>query len=257
MKFILGTKLNMTQVWEGDEHVSITCVQAGPCFVTQIKQKETDGYNAIQVGYGERKDKNINKPQKGHLKKANIKINDKKTLRYSKEFRTDENNDINLSDMIDVSTFEKGDKIQVTSTSKGKGFQGVVKRHGFSGSKKTHGNKDQLRMPGSIGATGPAHVFKGMKMGGRMGGDRVTLKNLEIIDVDIENNVLSIKGAIPGAISGLVQILGKGDLKITKGEVKKEEKKEEEKKEEIKSEKIEEKVENKEDKKIEGKKNEK
>lgn len=204
----------MTQVWEGDKHVSITRVQAGPCFVTQIKQKGNDGYDAIQVGYGERKDKNVNKAQKGHLKKANIKTINKKTLKHSREFRLDESIDIELNDMIDVSTFEKGDNIQVTGTSKGKGFQGVVKRHGFSGSKKTHGNKDQLRMPGSIGATGPAHVFKGMRMGGRMGGDRVTLKNLEIIDVDIENNILLIKGAIPGAISGLIMISGKGELKI-------------------------------------------
>ena len=130
-----------------------------------------------------------------------------------REFRTEEN-ELKRGDKIDINTFVSGDIVRVTSISKGKGFQGVVKRHGFSGSKTTHGNKDQTRMPGSIGATGPAHVFKGTKMGGRMGGDQVTVTNLEIIEVDKDNNILSIKGAIPGGRNSLVLIKGEGELKV-------------------------------------------
>ena len=233
MKFIIGKKLDMTQVWQCDKFVAVTRIQAGPCIVAQVKTDERDGYSAVQVGYGERREKNIAKPQLGHLKKTlehentetqkhkNTKIH----LRYLREFRLSrragsqgegENKmDLKIGEVINVSTFEVGDKIQVTSTSKGKGFQGVVKRHGFHGQDKTHGNKDQLRMPGSIGATGPAHVFKGQKMPGRMGGDRVTVKGLEIVEVDQENDVLLIKGAVPGARNGLVLIQGEGELKIT------------------------------------------
>ena len=214
MKFIVGKKLDMTQVWQGDKVVAVTRVQAGPCTVVQVKTDEKDGYSAVQVGYGERKEKNIAKPQLGHLKK--LEVRSKKlevNLRYLREFRCgDLVKDLKIGDVIDVSSFVVGDKIQVTSTSKGKGFQGVVKRHGFHGQDKTHGTKDQLRMPGSIGATGPAHVFKGQKMPGRMGGDRVTVKGLEVVEVDKENNVLLVKGAVPGARNGLVLISGEGDV---------------------------------------------
>ena len=133
-------------------------------------------------------------------------------IRFMREFRVETSN-LDRGDIIDVSSFEVGDTISVTGISKGRGFQGVVKRHGFKGTKATHGNKDQLRMPGSIGATGPAHVFKGTKMGGRMGGDRVTTKNLEIIEIDQENNIISIKGALPGARNGLIMIQGEGEMK--------------------------------------------
>lgn len=225
MKFILGKKVNMTQLWDGDKVVAVTKVQAGPCVLTQIKEDNSDSYKAVQIAFGERKIKNISKPVRGHLKKAGI---EKENARYVREFRVDEIKDsFKVGGVIDVSTFAKGDIIDVVGVSKGKGFQGVVKRHGFSGSKKTHGNKDQLRASGSIGALGPAHVFKGRRMGGRMGGDRVTIKNLEIAEVDLENNILLIKGAVPGGENGLLMIKGQGDLiikeKVEKTETKKEE----------------------------------
>lgn len=216
--------MNMTQVWSGDNVVSCTLVQAGPCLVTQIKDDKSDSYKAVQISYGYKKPKNLSKSVKGHLKKA---IN-REDARYLREFRLKEDNpNLELGKVIDVSTFAKGDIIDVVSTSKGKGFQGVVRRHGFSGTKKTHGNKDQLRASGSVGAKGPAHVFKGTRMGGRMGGDRVTTKNLEIVDVDIENNILFIKGAVPGATNGLVMIKGQGELivKDLKENIKKDENK--------------------------------
>jgi len=137
------------------------------------------------------------------------------------------NPEIKSGDIVDVSTFSKGDIVDVVGTSKGKGFQGVVKRHGFSGQKKTHGNKDQLRASGSVGAIGPARVFKGKRMGGRMGGDRVTIKNLEIVDIDLENNFLFIKGAVPGCSNSLLMIKGLGDLLTKKEDIKAEEKVEE------------------------------
>lgn len=196
----------MTQVWRGDDVVAVTRIQAGPCTVTQVKTLKKDGYTAVQLGFSERKEKNIPKAQKGHLKNLG-------NLRFLREFRVD-NPEVKRGDKIESNTFEVGDKIEVTGVSIGKGFQGVVKRHGFSGSKKTHGNKDQLRMPGSSGATGPAHVFKGMRMSGRMGGDQVTVKNLKVIEVDEVNNIISIKGALPGKRNSLVIIQGKGDLKV-------------------------------------------
>ncbi len=244
MKFIIGKKIEMTQVWQGDKVVAVTKVVAGPCQITQLKTKETDGYEAVQLGYGERKIKNINKPQIAHLKKAKVDTSGKTTLHHLREFRGDGiTKDLELGDIVNVDTFVPGDKIQVTGTSKGRGFQGVVKRHGFKGTNESHGNKDQSRMPGSIGATGPAHVFKGTKMGGRMGGNRVTMKILEIVEVDTENNTISIKGGIPGARNSIVLIAGEGELKATKPEVKAESKKglTEEKKEEKKESKTEDK----------------
>jgi large subunit ribosomal protein L3 len=213
MKFILGKKIDMTQVWRGDDVVPVTRIQAGPCTVVQIKNKTKDKYSAIQICFDSRKEKNINKAQKGHTKKAGIAA----SPRYMREFRLDKNGsdekiDINIGDAIDVLTFAPGDIVKITGISKGKGFQGVVKQFGFSGSKKTHGNKDQERMPGSNGATGPAHVFKGSRMPGRMGGDQVTTTNLEIIEVDKDNNILLVKGAVPGVRNGLVEISGKGEL---------------------------------------------
>ncbi len=199
----------MIQVWQGETVVAVTKLKAGRCVIAQIKNMRKDGYSAVQLGFGVRKEKNIKKPQKGHFKKLG-------NFEKVREFRVSDEEAAKLKtgDMINLSSFVSGDKIQVTSISKGKGFQGVVKRHGFKGTKKTHGNKDQLRMPGSIGATGPAHVFKGTRMGGRMGGDQVTLKNLEIIDVDLENNILSVKGPIAGARNSLVLISGEGEVKL-------------------------------------------
>lgn len=212
MKFILGKKINMTQVWDNDKVVAVTKVQAGPCVITQVKDVNPDSYKAVQLAFGEKKVKNVSKPLRGHFKKAGI---EKENCKYLKEFRVEEiNPEMKNGGIVDVSSFKKGDIIDVVGVSKGKGFQGVVKRHGFSGHKKTHGNKDQLRASGSVGAKGPAHVFKGTRMGGRMGGDRVTIKNLEIVDVDLENNFLFIKGAVPGCESGLLMIKGQGDLII-------------------------------------------
>ena len=239
MKFIIGKKIEMTQVWQGETVVAVTKVKAGRCVVTQVKNIEKDGYSAVQLGFGVRKEKNIKKPQKGHFKKLG-------NFAKVREFRLSDEEAAKLKtgDMIDISSFAEGDKIQVTSTSKGKGFQGVVKRHGFKGTKKTHGNKDQLRMPGSIGATGPAHVFKGTRMGGRMGGDRVTIKNLEIAGVDLENDILMIKGPVSGARNSLVLVSGEGELKLVESAGEElggnNENKDEKKEEKIVSEKVEE-----------------
>ncbi len=218
MKFIIGKKMAMTQIWSNDKVMAVTPVQAGPCLITQIKTKEKDGYTALQLAYGNRKEKNIKKPQLGHVKALNIKP------QHLREFRTDNIQDLKIGDSITVETFSEGDTVNVIGTSKGKGFQGVVKRHGFGGFRKTHGNKDQERMPGSIGAKGPAHVFKGTKMAGRMGNDRVTVTNLEVAKIDSENNVVFIKGALPGAINGLILIKGSGDLQVNLKTVKSEEK---------------------------------
>ncbi len=208
MKFISGKKMSMTQVWNGDKVFAVTPVQAGPCQVTQVKTKATDGYDALQLAYGNRKKKNVNKPQIGHFK------NMAEMPAHVREFRTSEAANFKVGDVVSVDTFAAGDIINVSGISKGKGFQGVVKRHGFHGFRKTHGNKDQERMPGSIGPKGPARVFPGTRMGGRMGGEKITTANLEVISVDTENNILFIKGAVPGAINGLVMINGAGELKV-------------------------------------------
>ena len=231
MKFILGKKIEMTQVWKDGDAVGVTKVEVGPCTVVQVKNDKKDGYTAVQVGYGVKKEKNIKKPQIGHFKGLD-------NFRYLKEFRI-KNEEVTLKrgDRFDISSFEVGEEINLTGVSKGKGFQGVVKRHHFAGQIKTHGTKDQVRMPGSIGATGPAHVFKGTRMGGRMGGDQVTLNGGVIIDIDVENNVLYIKGGVPGARNSLVSFNAPGDIKVI------EEKKEEIKKEAPKADKVEEKEE--------------
>jgi len=216
MKFILGKKLEMSQLFDNKGNVMpVTLVQAGPCKVVQIKKEDSkDKYNAIQIGFG--KKKSLSKSVKGHLKD----LGDYKWLR---EFRTDDK--IKRGDKITVNIFEIGDKIKVIGTSKGKGFQGVVKRHGFHGQHASHGTKDQVRAPGSIGATEPARVFKGMKMPGHMGNERVTVKNLEIAKIDSDKNVLYIKGAVPGRRGSLVQVMADGELEIKKSrnqEIKKE-----------------------------------
>lgn len=202
----------MTQIWDKDKVLAVTKVQAGPCTVTQVKNRDKDGYSAVQLGFGARKEKNINKAQQGHTKGLG-------NFQCMREFRV-EDEAPEKGSVISVETFEKGDVVDVISTSKGKGFQGVVKRYGFKGSKKTHGNKDQLRMPGSIGATGPAHVFKGTRMGGRMGGDRVTIKNQTIAGIDVENGIVLIYGNVPGARNSVVLISAEGELKYSKPEAK-------------------------------------
>lgn len=194
----------MTQIFtEKGNVVPVTVVKAGPCVVTQIRNEKTDGYTAVQIGFGNKN--KLSKTLQGHFKGLG-------KFQYVKEFR--DSSEVKIGDQITVETFEAGDKVKVTGTSKGKGFQGVVKRHGFGGAKATHGTKDQLRMPGSIGATGPAHVFKGQKMPGQMGNHKTTITNLEIVQVDSENGLLYIKGAIPGPKNSLVMVHGEGDIKI-------------------------------------------
>ncbi len=202
MKFLLGTKQNMTQIFTEDGTcVPVTVLSAGPISVTQVKTEEKDGYRAVQVGYGERNARNINKAQKGHLKDAG-------SLRYLREVRVEEGEAAVVGDKIDVGIFAEGDDIQVSGISKGKGFQGVVKRHGFHGGPRSHGQKHSEREPGSIGATGPQRVFKGTRMGGRMGSDRITVKGLKVVAVDKENNTLLVTGAVPGKRGTLIEIRG-------------------------------------------------
>jgi len=208
MKFILAEKKAMTQKFAPDGTViPVTKVVAGPCIITQLKSEKADGYTAVQLGFGSKR--NLNKSAKGHLKNLG-------NSRYLKEFRISEaeGEKLAMGQKITVSTFSVGDIVKVSGITKGKGFQGVVRRHGFHGSPATHGHKDQLRMSGSIGSGGAQHVFKGTRMGGRMGGGLVTVKNLEIIEVDLKNNEIFIKGALPGSKSNLLLISGAGDLII-------------------------------------------
>lgn len=203
MKFILGTKEYMTQYFGEDGAVTpVTVVSAGPVTVTKIFERAKDGYDAVQVGYGTPKESRITRARKGQMKGGMYK-----TL---KEFRLKSaEKNTKEGDSIDVSVFAPNDKVQVSSVSKGKGFQGVVKRHGFSGGPRSHGQKHSEREPGSIGGGLRTHVPKGMKMAGRMGSDRITQKNLKIVFVDKENNLLLIKGAVAGVRGSLVEIVGK------------------------------------------------
>ncbi|MFA5935523.1 MAG: 50S ribosomal protein L3 [Patescibacteria group bacterium] len=197
MKFILAKKLEMSQVFRPDGTVvPVTLLQAGPCVVTQVKSTENDGYQAVQVGFLTAK--RVSKPLEGHLK-------DLPKMRELREFRMKEDITLKRGDSLEATLFVPGDVIDVTGVSKGKGFQGVVKRHHFHGAPKTHGHKDQERMPGSSGAGGPQHVFKGVRKPGHMGGDTVTVKNLEVIEVR-DGGVLAVKGAVPGARNAVVEI---------------------------------------------------
>lgn len=214
MKFILGTKVGMTQVFRPDGTVvPVTKVQAGPCVVSQIKTVAKDGVNAVQIGFGEQKTFRLNKAEQGH--RAGLSLGEKTaSVRVLRDIRTDSDvHGLERGQMFTVKIFTPGEKVQVIGTSKGKGFQGVVKRHGFAGGPASHGHKDNLRMPGSIGAGGVQRVFKGMRMGGHMGDERVTVKNLEIVEIDPTENELLIKGAIPGA-RGSVVVISTQDGKI-------------------------------------------
>lgn len=198
MKFILGKKIEMSQKFKEDGTVvPVTLISAGPCKITQVKTKEKDTSDAVQVGFGAQK--KLSKPLAGHLK-------DLENFRYLVEFAVSKPEEYKRGQEIKVSDLVVGGKVQVVGFSKGKGFAGVVKRHGFHGHPPTHGHKDQERMPGSIGAGGVQRVFKGMRMAGRMGGDRVTVKNLEVVEVDDKNNILALKGAVPGARGALLVI---------------------------------------------------
>lgn len=207
MKFILGKKLNMLQVFREDGTVvPVTKVEAGPCVVTQIKTADKNGVSAVQIGFGAQKRFRLNKARLGHLKDINVKGDEAVTVRMLRDQRVSEDTGLKRGDVFTVKIFKPGEKVQVIGTSKGKGFQGVVKRHGFHGGPATHGHKDNLRAPGSIGAGGVQRVFKGMRMAGHMGDARVTVKNLEVIGVNPDNNELLIKGAIPGARNSVVLI---------------------------------------------------
>ena len=220
MKFILAEKREMTQKFAEDGKViPVTKLVITPNVVTQIKTQDHDGYVAVQLGFGTKR--NISKPVMGHLKNLG-------KFKFIKEFRIKESDQpmktiddgegkketiaMKVGDVLTATVFQPGDKVQATGTSKGRGFQGVVKRHGFSGSPASHGHKDQLRMPGSIGAGGNQHVFKGTRMAGRMGGDQVTVKNLQIIEVDPAGTELFIKGAVPGARGSLILVSGGGEI---------------------------------------------
>ncbi len=190
----------MTQVFDEDGQVHpATVISAGPVVVTQIKTEETDRYSAVQVGYGEAKEKNISNAQKGHLKNLGF-------FKILREFRLKDTSGFSKGDKIDISVFDSGELVSVTATSKGKGFQGVVKRHNFAGGRRSHGNKHHERAPGSIGSTGPQRVFKGTRMAGRMGSDTVTVKNLRILQVNPETNTIVLKGAVPGKRGTIVEI---------------------------------------------------
>jgi large subunit ribosomal protein L3 len=199
---ILGKKLGMTQVFAIDgKRIPVTVIEAGPCVVLQKKTVAADGYNAIQVGFGTRRAHRTNKPEMGHFKKVGMG-----SFRYLREFRVENIDEFNVGDQISCEAFAAGDIIDVTGTSKGKGFQGVIKRWNFSGGRASHGSKFH-RSAGSIGCSAwPSRVFKGKKMAGQMGNARVTTQNLVVVDVRAEENLILIKGAVPGAKNGLVTI---------------------------------------------------
>ena len=197
---ILGRKIGMTQVWnEQDEIVPVTVIQAGPCAVSQVKTKESDGYCAVQIGFGDIKDKHVNKPMRGHFAKAGVA-----PVRYLREVRVAEGEEHSVGEVVTVASFAETAKVDVIGRSKGKGFQGTIKRWNFNAGPKTHGSHN-YRQHGSIGqCSTPSRVHKGVKMPGHMGNDRVTVRNLQVVRVDEEQNLILVKGAVPGAKNGLV-----------------------------------------------------
>jgi large subunit ribosomal protein L3 len=203
MKALLGTKIGMTQIISEDGRaVPVTLIQAGPVTVTQVKTVDTDGYNAVQVGFDE--GKNLSKAVAGHLKAAEV------TPKYIREFRVeDTSEELTVGSTFDVTAFELGDVVDATGISKGQGFAGNIKRHNFERHRKTHGGKGNTRKPGSIGSMYPQKVFKGKRMAGRMGHEQVTVKNLVVSYIDVENNLIGLKGAVPGPKKGLIVIGGK------------------------------------------------
>jgi len=200
---ILGTKLGMTKIFDGDGNaVPVTVIQAGPCPITQIKTPEKEGYSSIQIGFGEIKEKNLTRPDLGHLRKAGVG-----PVRHLREFRVADVSQFRLGQMLDVSQFQDGQMIDVIGTSIGKGFAGYQKRHHFGRGPMSHGSKNH-RLPGSTGAgTTPGRVFPGKRMAGRLGGKRVTIKKLTLVQVDVENNLLLVKGAVPGKPGSLVSVV--------------------------------------------------
>ena len=203
MSGLIGKKIGMTSIFdENGKNIPCTVIQAGPCVVTQVRTEEVDGYKALQLGFDDKAEKSANKAEIGHAKKAGT--SPKKKLVEFLNFSGDHQ----LGDTLDVSLFNEGEFIDVIGTSKGKGFQGVVKRHGFAGvGQSTHGQHNRLRAPGSIGAASyPARVFKGLRMAGRMGGDTVTVENLQVVKVDAEKNIIVVKGCVPGHKNAYVTV---------------------------------------------------
>lgn len=198
MKFILGKKIEMSQLFKEGKIIPVTLIEAGPCFITQIKSKEKDGYNAVQIGFKEKKPKKIKKTEKAipyqYVKEYRVSDKEIKEEKFKK------------GEKIDITIFHEGEKIKVSGISKGKGFQGGVKRWGFSGRDATHGVKHEHRTLGSVGASGPGRVFKGKKMPGRCGFEKITVKNLEIIKIDPTNNLIALKGAVPGRRGTLIEL---------------------------------------------------
>ena len=199
---LIGKKLGMTGLFTPQgEYTPVTVVQAGPCVVTQIKTIETDGYNALQLGFGEKKNSRVNKPMSGHLKKSGDVL-----FEFLREFSVNNPSEYSVGKNIPLDIFEVGDRVDVSGKSKGRGFAGVIKRHGFHGGKKTHGSHSH-RIPGSIGCSAtPAKVIKGKKMPGQYGNDRNTVRNLVVFDIRPDENLILIKGGLPGSVSGLVEI---------------------------------------------------
>ena len=205
MKGMIGKKVGMTQLFdEQGTVVPVTVIQAGPCYVTQIRSVERDGYVAVQLGYGEAKPRRLTKGQLGHLQRSDLPA-----LRYLREFRLAERDNLAVQEgqEIKVDVFERDELVDVIGTSKGRGHAGTIKRHGFARGPKTHGQSDRMRSPGSIGMCAtPGRTLKGKRMAGRMGNDRVTVQNLAVVRVDVENNLLAVKGSVPGAKGSIVMI---------------------------------------------------
>ena len=202
-KGLIGRKVGMTQIFDEKGNViPVTVVELGPCTVTQKKTVENDGYNAVQLGFEDKKVTRTNKPMKGHFDKANVAP--KKVL---KEFRLEDDSAINVGDIIKADIFAAGEKVDVVGTSKGKGTAGVIKRWNFSRLKETHGTGPVARHAGSLGVIDPARIFKGKRMAGHLGHERVTIQNLDVVKVDAENNLIAIKGAIPGPKKGIVMVV--------------------------------------------------
>jgi large subunit ribosomal protein L3 len=199
---MLGRKIGMTQIFdETGQVIPVTVIELGPCVVTQIRTRDRDGYEAVQIGFEQVPARKLTRPRQGHLATANMLV------RHLREFQADNPADHQVGDVLNVDQFQIGQMVDVTGTSKGRGFAGVVKRHGFRGGPKTHGQSDRLRAPGSVGGgTNPGRVWKGQRMAGHMGNKRVTVQNLRVVDVIAEKNLLLVRGAVPGPNKGLVQV---------------------------------------------------
>ena len=216
VKGILGAKLGMTQVWDNGKVVPVTVVQAGPCVVTQVRTPDKDGYSAVQLAYGAIDPRKVNKPESGHFAKADVA-----PRRFLVELRTTDASEYELGSEVTVEAFEPGQTVDVTGKTKGKGFAGVMKRHGFHGLRASHGVERKHRSPGSIGACAtPGRVFKGLRMAGRMGGARYTVQNVRVQNIDAEQNLILVRGAIPGPKGSLVLLRTAAKARVAKGGVK-------------------------------------